>query len=371
VDNDCNGVIDDNAAFNSPTAPVLVSTTSKNEAIPAGLAYAGGAFAITTIQRDDRWRGYFQEVKNDGSPVVTPVALTLDASDGMAGPLVWTGAVFGTAWEDRRDRSYDVYFNRLDHSGKKLGPDVRVTNNDGFSVSPSLLWDGEGFLIAYSDEMDNTGTFRIYARRLTGDGSVVGDAIPVTDRFTDARGPRFIRTELGISLLYNAVGDGFCLQSLNTDLTPKGAPVKLPLEVSVRWNRDRYLVAWSEKTESVGRSIWAMTLNEQGNVIDNPGAIVSGNSMARSPSWVALGDRAYLVWADDYYQPGVFELSGQMLNNQLEPLGNRAQLTHLDADTFDPLGTLGGANIGIVFRSRPFGNWQTYFLSLGCVSGLN
>ena len=54
-------------------------------------------------------------------PVVSPVALTLETSDGMGGPLVWTGALFGTAWEDRRDRSYDIYFNRLDPAGKQNG----------------------------------------------------------------------------------------------------------------------------------------------------------------------------------------------------------------------------------------------------------
>ena len=121
-----------------------------------------------------------------------------------------------------------------------------------------------------------------------------------------------MRTELGLSLFYNVVGDGLYLQRLSTELTSMGSPVKLPLtepgEVSIRWNMDRFLVAWSQKTESVGRAIWAATVDEQGDVVDEPRALVNGRSMARSPSWVALGDRAYLVWADDYYQYGVFEL---------------------------------------------------------------
>jgi Putative metal-binding motif len=371
ADNDCNGIVDDHGSYGAPSAPVLVSISSMHEAIPASMTYASGDFAITTIQRDERWHGYFQKVKSDGSPAVSPVALTLESSDAMAGPIVWTGATFATAWEDRRDRSYDIYFNRLDPSGKKLGPDIRITNNDGFSVSPSLLWDGEGYLLAYSDQID-ADMFQIFTRRLDALGNVVGELNPITDPFTDARGPRLLRTALGLTVVYQAINDGFFLQSLKPDLTKTGAPVKIPLtdpgEMSIRFSLDRFFVAWSEKTESVGRAIWAMTLDEQGNVIDEPRVLVEGRSVARSPTWVALGDRAYLVWADDYYHYGTYELSGQLFDSSLSKLGERTQLTNLYADTFDPTAVIGGGNLGIAFRSRALGTWQTYFLSLGCVN---
>jgi hypothetical protein len=91
--------------------------------------------------------------------------------------------------------------------------------------------------------------------------------------------------------------------------------------------------------------------------------------MARSPVWVALGDRAFLVWADDFFHYGTYELSGQLFDENLVPLGERTQLTNLYADTFDPMATVGGSHIGIAFRSRVLGDWQTYFMSLGCADG--
>ena len=58
-----------------------------------------------------------------------------------------------------------------------------------------------------------------------------------------------------------------------------------------------------------------------------------------------------------------------MFDSTLTLLGERVKLTNLYTDTFDPLAIIGGANIGVVFRSRALGNWQTFFLSLGCVDG--
>jgi hypothetical protein len=370
VDNDCNGIIDDNAVFTYPSEPVRISTSSDNEALPVSIAYAGEAFAVTTIQREERWHGFFQSVSANGDSVITPTRLTLESSDGMAGPLVWTGAFFATAWEDRRERSYDIYFNRLDLSGNKLGPDVRVTNDEGFSVSPSLIWDGEAFSLTYCEET-NTGSFRVFTRRLNTDGSVIGAPVAVSGPFEDARGPVLLRTNQGLSLYYNVVGDGYYLQRLDAALTPIVAPVRLPLtdpgEVSVRWNGDRYLVAWSQKSaESVGNAIWAATLDDQGQVIDGPRALVGGRSLARSPVWVALGDRAFLVWADDFFKAGVFELNGEMYSNELMALGSRVRLTNLSTDTFEPHAVIGGSSIGVVFRSRVTGVWQTFFLRLGC-----
>lgn len=371
ADNDCNGVIDDSAQFQNPSAPVLVSYTAENESIPAGLAYANGGFAMTSVQRDDRWHGYFQTVAFDGSAVTAPKRITPENSDAMAGGLVWTGAVFGTAWEDRRDESYDIYFNRLDASGNKLGPDVRVTENGGFSVSPSLLWDGTSWILAYSDQASGE-LFRVYMRRLSYEGAPLGEAVPITGTFTDARAPRLIRSDAGLLVLYVAVGEGYRLQRLDDKLMPRGAASTLPLtdvdDVSVRWNRDRFLVAWSTKTETVGSDILAMTMSEAGDTIGAPRVIASGLSMARSTSWVALGDRAYLVWADDHDVRGLFELSGQMFDNELNGLGQRRQLTSLRAETFDPAAVIGGDGIGVVFRSRALGNWQTFFLRLGCAT---
>jgi hypothetical protein len=372
VDNDCNGVIDDGAAIGAPSSPVLVSFSRNGESMPASMTYAEGQFAMTTVQNNERWQGYFQAVNAEGVPTVYPVALTSAASDGAAGPLIWTGAIYATAWEDRREGSYDIYFNRLDPLGKKLGPDVRVTDTEGFSVEPSLLWDGTEWVLAFSEESEGGG-FRIVVRRLSYDGSELGEPILVTDRFADARRPRLFQTSKGISLIYSSANEGPYLLSLGTDLKPQGTPVAIAAtdvgELAVRWNFDRFVLAWSVRTSTYGGEIWGMTVDANGRVLAQPRAIVSGATLARTPHLTPYGDRSYLIWADDFFDYDGLELSGQMFDQSLHALGSRQRLTRLYTESFAPMAAQGEGNLGVLFRSRAMGVWQSFFLGLRCLEG--
>ncbi|MGC4063503.1 MAG: hypothetical protein QM784_02400 [Polyangiaceae bacterium] len=337
--------------------------------MPASMTYADGQFAMTTVQNNERWQGYFQAVSAEGIPTVYPVALTSAASDGAAGPLIWTGAIYATAWEDRREGSYDIYFNCLDPTGKKLGPDVRVTDTDGFSVEPSLLWDGTEWVIAFSEESDEGG-FRIVVRRLTYDGAVLGEPVVVTDRFTDARRPRLFQTTNGISLIYSVANESPYLLPLGTNLKPQ-TPVAIAAkdvgELAVRWNLDRFVIAWSVRTTTYGSEISGMTLDATGRVLTQPRAIVAGGTLARTPHLTPYGDRSYLISADDFFDYDGLELSGQMFDQTLQPLGSRQRLTRLYTDSFSPIAAQGDGNLGVLFRSRAMGVWQSFFFGLRCI----
>src|SRR5512133_2237866 len=375
VDNDCNGIIDDARSYYGPDfgmPPVTrVSVTTDNEATPAGIAFDGQKFGMTVVERHERWRGGFHAVLADGTHAVVAEPLTLAAHDSVAGPLIWTGNIYGTAWEDRRERSYDIYFNRLDASGKKLHADLRVTYSDGFSVQPSLVYDGAEWLLAYADD-ETTGSFRIFARKISRDGELLGEAEELTPLGVDARQPRLIVTEHGLGLFYYLPKlHRFEYTRLDSELTPMGERIPLKLnedaDATIRWTGDRFLIVWGEKTEtSVGAAIWAMSIDEAGNTIESARTITSGASMARGPFIVSLGDRFVLLWSDDRFSPGSFELSMQTFSNNLLALDEQQMITALGADSLDPVAALGGGTLGIAFRTRLNGPWQTYFTALAC-----
>lgn len=375
VDNDCNGIIDDahryygfDAEFPTvtrvPAGPLV-------EATPAGMAYDGQKFGMTLVEHYDRWQGVFRTISIDGTSQSQAESITLPASDSLAGPLIWTGSIYGTAWEDRRDTSYDIYFNRLDINGKKLHPDVRVTNSEGFTVQPSLLFDGTQWLVAYADDRES-GKFAVNVQRISKDAKLVGEPVELVARERDARQPRLIKSENGISLFYYASEQGrFEYLPLDADLKPRSAPVSLAVDedadLSIRWLVDRYVLVWSQKTEmSVGSAIWAMSIDEAGRSIDPPRAITQGASMARGPYLVSLGDRFVLLWSDDRFVPNLFELSMQTFTKSLFPLDAQQQISNLGIDSVDPVGVLGGGTLGILFRSRIGGPWYTHFIALGC-----
>lgn len=375
VDNDCNGIIDDARSYYGPEvgmpAVTRISTTTDNEATPAGIAFDGRKFGMTVVERHERWQGVFHAVLADGTHEVVAEPLTLAANDSVAGPLIWTGSLYGTAWEDRRERSYDIYFNRLDASGKKLQPDLRVTYSDGFSVQPSLVYDGTRWLLAYADDQ-TTGSFRIYALQISREAQLLSDAVPLTPEDVDARQPRLLLTRNGLGLFYYLPKlNRFEYTQLDSDLNPIGQRVPLQLnedaDASIRWTGDRFLIAWGEKTESsVGPAIWAMSIDEAGNTLEPSRRITSGASMARGPFILSMGDRFVLLWSDDRFTPGSFELSMQTFGNDLRPLDDQQMITALGTDSLDPVAALGGGTLGVAFRTRLNGPWQTYFTALEC-----
>lgn len=375
VDNDCNGIIDDahryyglDAGFPAVTR---VPSGALVEATPAGMAYDGQKFGMTLVEHHERWQGVFRTIATDGTSQTPAESITLPASDSLAGPLLWTGSIYGTAWEDRRDTSYDIYFNRLDINGKKLHADVRVTNSEGFSVQPTLLFDGTQWLVAYADDLD-TGVFGIHVQRISKDATLVGEPMELTPRGRDARQPRLIKSENGVNLFYYASEEGrFEYLPLDAELAPRSGPVALAVDedadLSIRWLGDRYVLAWAQKTElSVGPAIWAMAIDEAGRSIDAPRPITQGATMARGPYLVSLGDRFVLLWSDDRFVPNRFELSMQTFTKSLFPLDEQQQISNLGIDSLDPVGVLGGGTLGILFRSRIGGPWYTQFIALGC-----
>lgn len=79
--------------------------------------------------------------------------------------LVWTGTEYGVTWYDYRDGNQEIYFARISASGAKQGDDLRLTNADGrYSESPSLVWTGTEYGVAWADDRD--GNEEIYFARL-------------------------------------------------------------------------------------------------------------------------------------------------------------------------------------------------------------
>ena len=41
---------------------------------------------------------------------------------------------------------------QIGNASKKFGPDIRITSAEGFSINPSLGWNGVHFLLAWQDD---------------------------------------------------------------------------------------------------------------------------------------------------------------------------------------------------------------------------
>ncbi|MCA9600321.1 MAG: hypothetical protein KC776_43755 [Myxococcales bacterium] len=376
VDNDCDGIIDNDMKY-VPFGPesIRVSATDLLQAGHGGIAFNGELYAAAYAGQKSAWRSYVKGLNPDGSTAFGTEPITNIPSDTFTGPIVWTGAEFGTAWEDRRDNDYEIYFNRVDALGKKLGPDLRITNAPGFSLHPAVVWNGTEFMLAWDDRRNGPSDYRIYGQRVSVKGDLIGENVELTGKFSGAESPSMAEGEKTIAIAFNmgdSIGKKIGFRAFGPDF---GSPQDLVVlstdngvNPSIVWNKDRYVVVYGKRDAVPGPAIWGVVVDESGKVLVQEKQITFGASFARTQAILPLGDRLLLVWADD--KDGNYELYSKMLSPSLQELTPRQRITKDPSDSVYPSIAFGpDGDVGVLFDDRRTGNWQVYFSRLVCSAG--
>jgi len=380
VDNDCNGKVDDGATYGNLRAPVRISSAAFDRSNGGGIAFDGKSYGITFSGHDQRWSSYFTSVGRDGLAVVPETLLTDVNSGTYAGALLHNGSYFISAWADaRQDGNYEVYFNRYDSSGRKLGPDVRITRAPDFSLDPVMAWNGSESLLVWDDRRneDRRGDdIRLFGQRVAFDGSLIGGNVELTGAGTLAETPGIALGESRVGIVFSSrvspttthakfftTAPDFTQPSAIVDLG--GSDVQSPSLVAVGGH---FVAFWEQRGTNYGPSIYGAVVEENGIVQQTERAVTEGATFARSFSAVSLGDRVILVWADD--RDGNYELYLQILDADLNVLSARTRLSFTSADTLSPVASLGpNGDLGVLFDDWQSGDRQTYFLGMSCVMG--
>jgi hypothetical protein len=373
VDNDCNGIVDEDAAFVATGAePVLVSENAR-EASGGGIAYNGDFYGVVFSDKDESWQNTFKGLDAFGGTRIPQQGVTLVNTDSFTGPLVWTGRVFATAWEDRRDGDFEVYFNRLDADGNKLGADVRITNAPEFSLHPDLLFNGSEYVVVWSDERNGSGDFRIYGQRVSVDGTLLGENVELTPGGLDAQGPSIAEGQSSLGLLFNIEGPSgrqTAFRTLSTDMSPASDLIVLgaqnAVQGSVVFNRDRYVAVWHLRDVQPGDAVYGAAIAEDGTVLIPETRLTDSAAFALSGSILPLGDRLLIVWSE--WRDDGYDLFTRMLTADLAPLTVAEQVTFSNADAVGPAAAFGpDGDVGIVYEDARSGSWQVYFTRLSCL----
>lgn len=377
VDNDCNGIIDEDAEF-IPVGgePVRVSGDVR-EADVGGLAFNGEHYAVLYTSELESWENDFKALTSSGRAFGNTVPVTKVNTDAFSGPVVWTGSVFATAWEDRRDGDYEIYFNRLASDGQKLGPDLRVTNAPDFSLRPALVFDGSGYLLVWGDRRNGRDDYRIYGQRLDAEGRLVGGNLELTPRGLNAEAPQLVqgRTTLGLSFnIESPAGREIAFRTTAPDLSDPGSVLVVGQAdasgASMVFNGESYVLAWytREERDVPGPTIQGTVIDEDGRIRVPERPITVPAAFASSPSLLALGDRLLLVWAEwaEDAQP-TWDLFTKMLNNDLTELSPKRRVTRTRSDVSSPVAAFGPeGDVGIVYQGLGPDGWQVYFTRLSC-----
>jgi hypothetical protein len=168
VDNDCNGVVDDDASFEPLGAgPVRVSGDIA-PAGPGGIGFNGDDYLSVYSGTSGGFAMYATRLDPEGNkldPIEERIAL--QNADSSGGPIVWIGDRYGLAWEDRRDGNYEAYFTLLDGQGAKVIADTRLSFSPGFSVNVGSWWCGKTTAAAFSKSWRSGSASTVFPRATT------------------------------------------------------------------------------------------------------------------------------------------------------------------------------------------------------------
>jgi hypothetical protein len=389
LDNDCNGVADENASYVPIDAePVRISGPIAPSA-PGGLAWSGTSYTATYTGTNDGSSVYASELDATGQKLPPGEHLvTMVHADAAGGPVMWIGDRYGVAWEDRRDADYEIYFTLLDDKGAKVVPDVRLTAAAGFSLGPALGYSGQEFLLVWQDNRD--GVFNLYGQRVGVDAIPHGENVAITTSVAgmlDNESPAMAVGVKGVGLVWSlgAAGVHFVeFQLLGHDLAPL-APVPLeltdgstqPVGPAITYNPGKdgapgtYIVAWYDKS-AAPKAIYAAVISEDGQLLVKPRAVTNpGAFRSRYPYLRSLGDRVIVIYADDRDQNDGYELYSRTVDTSLEPISAEQRLTFAPRDSILPTATFGpDGNLAILFRDdRDGGEHHVFFTRLTCQAG--
>ena len=291
--------------------------------------------------------------------------------------LVHNGSYFATAWSDaRQDANYEVYFNRIDSNGKRLGPDLRVTNAPNFSINASLAWTDTEFLTVWDDRRFATAKnddVRLFGQRIDFAGNLVAGNVQLTPASVVAETPSIALGPKTLGVVF-ASRTGTSVRArffpIAKDLSNPGTIVDVSAtdveEPQVAFVGGNLVIVWGRYSSVPGSSIYGAVVDQQGRIRAPERAITGGATFARSLGLLSFGDRFLLLWADDHDKPGLYQLSMQFFAPDLTPLATRLRVTTTAEDTLAPALSFGPSGVGVLYEDWLPAGRETYFTAINC-----
>ncbi|MGQ9708028.1 MAG: hypothetical protein ACUVUR_04045 [bacterium] len=303
-------------------------------------------------RRHGHWDVYAQVYNSRGERVGENIRVNGDAGNAqqLLGDVAVNGfGEFVVVWTDDRDGNDDIFAQRFDLSGSRLGPEFKVNDDLGVTVQndPTVKAcpDG-GYWVSWADA--RSGDYDIYCQRITRDGAKIGTNFRVNDDFASAHqrvssigreyfgnlaiaweDERNVNCDIFITILDesgNQVRDNL---RINDDPTGTGSHYY----PSAAGGNGKFLIAWVDSRQ--GWDIYAQFLNRHGEPIGNNFLVNSGSVSAHQwYPYCAMDsfNRSVIVWMDN--RTGRFQIYARLYDESNNPVGMEFPCTDTNAEGY-------------------------------------
>lgn len=249
------------------------------------------------------------------------------AANGRYSPSIATdGDGFLVAWSDDRAGSGSVMATRVTREGRIVDPlGIRIVTVPGWVTEPQVVWDGSAYLVVWTVRDQADYGLDIFAARIAPDGGVVMQPrLIVEDGFTDSG--RYLASNGTVSVIAY-LSDAPRIMVLdrdgNTLRSEQVSPLSYVDDLTVVAGTSRFVVAWNSNPgyQIEDEVVEAIALTASGRIIGSPVTVGPGGY----PAIGTDGTRFTIVSEKDNGWQEVL-LLGRTFNQDLEPLGGQHTL---------------------------------------------
>ncbi|MEO0075274.1 MAG: T9SS type A sorting domain-containing protein [candidate division WOR-3 bacterium] len=316
-----------------------------NQQNPALATNQQGSIVIGwTDYRDGNADIYVQRLDTNNNYLGNNFRVNNDATmmwQGEPAIAVDTQGNFVVVWEDRRTWNSDVYLQRFSHNGQALGDNIVVNDNLGSSDqrhAAVIMLPNQHFIVVWDDWRNDWGD--IYLQRFNNNGERVGNNIRVNDDpignnqyhpalSCDANGNYIVTWmdgRLGDWNIYaqrfnqtgQAIGTNFLVNDYHTSF--QGYP-KIATHVN-----GSFVIVWQDERFN-NADIFTQVFDANGNRIGNNFRVNDDNTTQNQISPNITIDPAgnfLVVWTDQ--RQGNSDIYAQLFDSNYQPINNNFKI---------------------------------------------
>jgi hypothetical protein len=161
---------------------IALTDGTVNASLDPSIAVSGNVVHVVWHDGRDVGGGYelyYKRSTDGGLTWETELRLTNAPLFSGYASLAVSGNIVHLTWYDERDGNYEVYYKRSTDGGLNWEADTRLTNNPGYSWSPSISVSGNLVHVVWFNDL--SGNEEIYYKRSTDGGFTWEEEIRLTN----------------------------------------------------------------------------------------------------------------------------------------------------------------------------------------------
>ncbi len=171
------------------------------------LVWNGSGYALSWHDyTDSNYDIYFRLLSSEGDVISSDARLTNNPGNTVSPVIAWTGSEYGVSWYDNVDGNNEIYFAIISDVGAIIATNIRLTDNSGTSMWPSISWDGAHYAVVWHD--DSYENQEIYFQLLSTRGESIGENLRVTNAPGDSGFPSLVWNGREFAIAWNDSRDG-------------------------------------------------------------------------------------------------------------------------------------------------------------------